>query len=184
VTKRDAGAGRTQPSTSAIEESLGLIKSWEQSHLQRRSLIERVSDAITSFAASGPVLLLHFIVFSGWIVVNSGWIPGVVPFDPIPCPLLTMGVSLEAIFLALFVLASQNRLTRQADMRSQLDLQVNLLAEREMTAVLQLLKDIADHLQVKTELTQDQMDLINKTDVGKLAEEVESEASKDGSPRP
>ena len=176
MTKRDAGNAETQqPTPSAIEEHLELIKNWEQSQLHRRSVIQRVSDSITSFAARGPVLLLHFVVFSAWIVLNSGEIPGVVPFDPIPCPLLTMGVSLEAIFLALFVLASQNRLTRQSDMRSQLDLQVNLLAEREMTAVLQLLRDIADHLQVKTELTQDQIDLVNKTDVGKLAEEVESE---------
>ena len=68
---------------------------------------------------------------------------GIRPFDPFPFPFLTMTVSLEAIFLALFVLASQNRLTRQADKRSHLDLQIDLLAEREMTAVLQLLQDIA-----------------------------------------
>ena len=59
-----------------------------------------------------------------------------------------MTVSLEAIFLALFVLASQNRLAHQSDKRAHLDLQVNLLAEREMTAVLQLLQDIAAHLDV------------------------------------
>src|SRR5918994_1741201 len=61
-----------------------------------------------------------------------------------PFPFLTLTVSLEAIFLALFVLASQNRLARQADRRSHLDLQIDLLAEREMTAVLHLLQDIAD----------------------------------------
>ena len=61
-----------------------------------------------------------------------------------------MTVSLEAIFLALFVLASQNRLSRQADKRSHLDLQIDLLAEREMTAVLHLLQDIARHIEVQT----------------------------------
>ena len=77
-----------------------------------------------------------------------------------------MTVSLEAIFLALFVLASQNRLARQADKRSHLDLQIDLLAEREMTAVLQLLQDIASHLRVQTSVTPEQLrDLMKKTDL-------------------
>jgi uncharacterized membrane protein len=73
-------------------------------------------------------------------------ISGIRPFDPFPFPLLTMIVSLEAIFLAPFVLASQSRLARQGDKRTHLDLQIDVLAERETTAVLQLLKDIALHL--------------------------------------
>jgi uncharacterized membrane protein len=72
--------------------------------------------------------------------------PGVRPFDRFPFPFLTMTVSLEAIFLGLFVLASQNRLARQSDKRSHLELQIDLLAEREMTTVLQLLQDIVRHL--------------------------------------
>lgn len=160
---------------SATEENVELVKRWEQSLLHKRSTAERLGDAITSVASSGPVLLLHVVVFWGWILANSGWIPGIVPFDPFPFPLLSMSVSLEAIFLALFVLASQNRLARQSDTRAQLDLQINLLAEREMTAVLQLLRDIGGHLQVQMRLTPDQMDLLEKTDVGKLAKEVESE---------
>ncbi len=176
MTKRDDGIGQTPSQSSATEENIEVIKGWEQSQLHKRSLAERLGDSITSVAASGPVLLLHAGVFAFWILANSRWIPGVEPFDPFPSPILTMGVSLEAIFLALFVLASQNRLARQSEMRSQLDLQVNLLAEREMTAVLQLLRDIAEHLQVQTRLTPDQMDLVEKTDVGKLAEEVESQA--------
>ena len=91
------------------------------------------------------------------------------PIDPFPFPFLTMTVSLEAIFLALFVLASQNRLALQADKRSHLDLQIDLLAEREMTAVLQLLQDIARHLEVKTAVTPEQLhDLIKKTDLQRL----------------
>jgi uncharacterized membrane protein len=93
----------------------------------------------------GPVLGLHVLWFGVWVTVNSGMVGGIRPFDPFPFPFLTMTVSLEAIFLALFVLASQHRLSRQADKRSHLDLQIDLLAEREMTAVLQLLQDIASH---------------------------------------
>ena len=99
---------------------------------------------------------------------------GIRPFDRFPFPFLTMTVSLEAIFLALFVLASQNRLARQADKRSHLDLQIDLLAEREMTAVLQLLQDIARHLDVETSVTPEQLrDLMKKTDLRRLTDRME-----------
>ena len=108
------------------------------------------------------------------MTVNAGLIPGVRPFDRFPFPFLTMTVSLEAIFLALFVLASQNRLARQADKRSHLDLQIDLLAEREMTAVLQLLQDIVRHLEVQTSVTPDQLrDLVKKTDLSGLTNRME-----------
>jgi uncharacterized membrane protein len=92
-----------------------------------------------------------------------------------------MTVSLEAIFLALFVLASQNRLSRQADKRSHLDLQIDLLAEREMTAVLQLLQDIASHLRVETSVTPEQLrDLMKKTDLTRLTNRMEELAEPAG----
>jgi uncharacterized membrane protein len=103
-------------------------------------------------------------------------VPFVKAFDPFPFQLLTMIVSLEAIFLALFVLATQNRLGKQADLRANLDLQIDLLAEREMTAVLQLLKDIAGHLNVDTNVTQDRLsDLIKKTDIKRLTDEFDEQ---------
>jgi uncharacterized membrane protein len=71
-------------------------------------------------------------------------------------------------------LASQNRLSRQADKRSHLDLQIDLLAEREMTAVLQLLQDIASHLRVETSVTPQQLrDLMKKTDLKRLTNRME-----------
>jgi uncharacterized membrane protein len=132
--------------SSALEENVQAIKRWERTILLARSKAEQVSDWIACTAGSGPVLVLHVVWFGAWVTVNAGAVRGIRPFDPFPFPFLTMTVSLEAIFLALFVLASQNRLTRQADKRSHLDLQIDLLAEREMTAVLQLLQDIAHHL--------------------------------------
>ena len=135
--------GLTPVRSSALEENVQAIKRWERAILLARSKAEQVSDWIACTAGSGPVLVLHVVWFGIWVTVNAGAIRGIRPFDPFPFPFLTMTVSLEAIFLALFVLASQNRLTRQADKRSHLDLQVDLLAEREMTAVLQLLQDIA-----------------------------------------
>jgi len=120
------------------------------------------------------VLVLHVLWFGAWVTVNSGVVGGIRPFDPFPFPFLTMAVSLEAIFLALFVLASQNRLSRQADKRSHLDLQIDLLAEREMTAVLQLLQDIASHLRVETSVTPEQLrDLMKRTDLKRLKNRME-----------
>jgi uncharacterized membrane protein len=160
--------------SSALEENVQAIKRWERAILLARSKAEQVSDWIACTAGSGPVLVLHVVWFGIWVVVNGGAIRGIRPFDPFPFPFLTMTVSLEAIFLALFVLASQNRLTRQADKRSHLDLQVDLLAEREMTAVLQLLQDIALHLDVQTSVTPEQLrDLMKKTDLRRLTNRLE-----------
>ena len=129
----------------ALDENIEAIKVWEQAALHHRTKTEQLSDLVTLVAAGGTVLLLHVASFAFWIVANAGAIPGISPFDRFPYPLLTTAVSLEAIFLSLFVLASQNRLAHQADKRAHLDLQVDLLAEREMTTVLRLLHDLARH---------------------------------------
>ena len=168
ASQSDEQAGASN-SSSTVEENVEAIKRWERAILHSRSKAEQVSDWIVYTAGTGSVLVLHVIWFGVWVAVNTGVIRGVEPFDPLPFPVLSMIVSLEAIFLALFVLASQNRLTRQADKRSHLDLQIDLLAEREMTAVLQLLQDIARHLQVQTTVTQEQLsDLMTTTDVRSL----------------
>jgi uncharacterized membrane protein len=160
--------------SSTLEENVQAIKRWEKTILLARSKAEQVSDWISGTASSGLGLALHVVWFGAWVVANLGLIRGLRPFDPFPFPLLTMTVSLEAIFLALFVLASQNRLARQADKRSHLDLQIDLLAEREMTAVLQLLQDIAGHLKVRTSVTPEQLhDLMKKTDLRRLTNRME-----------
>lgn len=169
---------------SPIEENVEAIKAWEQATLERRSPVEQLSDWISTSIASGPSLLAHLAWFLGWIAINVGVFPRFV-FDPFPFPFLTMAVSLEAIFLALFVLASQNRLSRQSDKRSHLDLQVNLLAEREMTAVLQLLQDIASHHKVRTSITaQEIRELSRKTDLHGLTTRMEELAEPDRPDRP
>jgi uncharacterized membrane protein len=165
---------QTPELSAALDENVRAIQKWEREALHSRSAVERVSDAITAVAGSGPVQLAHLTWFTLWLLANTRMIPGIEPFDRFPFPLLTMIVSLEAIFLALFVLASQNRLSHQADKRAHLDLQIDLLAEREMTAVLQLLHDIAEHLDVKGRITAEQIrDLTEKTDIHKLTHKLE-----------
>ena len=179
---RNIDRRRLRPESSTVEENVQAIKRWERAILRARSKAEQVSDWIACTAGSGAVLVLHVLWFCAWVTVNSGMIHRIRPFDPFPFPFLTMTVSLEAIFLALFVLASQNRLSRQADKRSHLDLQIDLLAEREMTAVLQLLQDIAGHLKVRTSVTPEQLrDLMKKTDLRRLTNRMEELAEPAGS---
>ena len=88
---------------------------------------------------------LHILWFGAWILINAGWF-GLPRFDPFPYGLLTMIVSLEAIFLSTFVLISQNRLSADADRRNDLDLHIGLLTEHEVTRVLQMLDAIQNKL--------------------------------------
>ena len=92
-----------RPESSAVEENVQAIKRWERAILHARSKAEQVSDWIACTAASGPVLAFHLLWFGAWVSVNFGVVGGIRPFDPFPFPFLTMTVSLEAIFLALFV---------------------------------------------------------------------------------
>jgi uncharacterized membrane protein len=119
---------------------------------ERRSLQDRIADWITQFSGSMLFVYLHAAWFTGWVLINFGWTQslGLPEFDPFPFGLLTLIVSLEAIFLSTFVLLSQNRQAAVEDERADLDLQIDLLAEHEITRILGTVDAIADHLGVKT----------------------------------
>ena len=110
-----------------------------------RSRMERIADAMTGVAASTPFLLLHATWFAAWISWNVG-VFGLRPFDPFPFGLLTMVVSLEAIFLSLFVLITQNRESAIAELREEVTLAVELNTEAETTKVLQLVLGLYSRL--------------------------------------
>lgn len=134
--------------TEPRNENLRAISEMEESGLEERSAAERFSDLISNLASTPAFALWHLLFFAAWILTQSGALPVLPIFDPFPFTFLTFVVSLEAIFLSIFVLISQGRMTRQAERRSHLDLQVNLLAEQESTNALQLLRSIAMHLGV------------------------------------
>jgi uncharacterized membrane protein len=113
----------------------------------RKSAQDRLADALTRFSGSMWFVYIHVLWFAGWIADNNGWIGGRI-FDPFPYGLLTLIVSLEAIFLATFVLISQNRAAALADMRSDLDLQIDLLSEYEVTQLLRIVTAIGKKLDV------------------------------------
>jgi uncharacterized membrane protein len=160
------------PATVA-EDNIRAVSRLAEKARRRRTPVQRLGDWITGCAARESSIGFHLVWFATWLLVNSGHVL-IKPFDPFPFTLLTTVVSLEAIFLTLFVLASENRLTREAERRGELDLQVNLLAEQEMTLVLRMLKDICEHLDLHDTITSDKFrELAARTDVGQLAEQLE-----------
>src|ERR1041384_395449 len=115
-------------------QAFGAIKA---QHAAERTLIEALANALNDLTSSTPFLVLHVVWFLIWIPWNLGLF-GFVPFDPFPFGLLTMVVSLEAIFLSIFVLLSQKRESAIAELREELMLQVALRTEQEVTKTLQL----------------------------------------------
>lgn len=126
-----------------------MLRSFEAKALANRSLSDRVADALTKGFGGMIFLLINCYWFVVWIVLNTNLIPGLKPFDPFPFGLLTMIVSLEAIVLSIIVLISQNRAAHIDTLRSELQLQVNLIAEEEITKSLEVLADIRKKVGIK-----------------------------------
>lgn len=124
-------------------------KSFEARALKSRSILIRFSDDLTSIFSSPLFLVFNALFFASWIALNTGLISSVEPFDPFPFGFLTMVVSLEAIFLSIFVLVSQYRSSYVDTIREELHLQVNLIAEEEITKVLMVLSEIRDKVGIK-----------------------------------
>jgi uncharacterized membrane protein len=118
-------------------------------------------------------VFLHAVWFVIWIVINVRLIPGVPAFDPYPFMFLSMSVSLEGVLLTTFVLMKQNRMSKRSEIRNQLNLQVDLLAEREATKMLQMLRAICDHMGLESESQQPEVkQLAEDTSVDVLAQEL------------
>ena len=102
------------------------------------------ADSITAFAGSMRFVRLHIAWFAVWIAVNMGLLGVAREFDPYPFGLLTLVVSLEAIFLSTFVLITQNRQAKASDIRSELDYRTDVIAERENDVIMRALQRIAE----------------------------------------
>ncbi|MEH1827502.1 DUF1003 domain-containing protein (plasmid) [Nostoc sp. C052] len=138
----------------------------------KRNLQDRIADMITSFSGHIVFVYVHIVWFGAWIVLNTGRI-GVHPFDPFPYGLLTMVVSLEAIFLSTFVLISQNRLSEESEYRTNLNLQIALLTEHEVTRVLQMLDAIQDKMGIDNDEDSELADLEMETKPEDVLTEIE-----------
>ena len=134
---------------------------------------ERLADAITRFTGSMPFVYLHIAIFGTWIVINLGWVPLIPKFDP-SFVILAMAASVEAIFLSTFILITQNRMTTAAEKRAELDLQINLLAEHEVTKLVAMVSAVADRLGVKTEIDAEMDELTEDVAPEAVLDEIEN----------
>jgi uncharacterized membrane protein len=157
------------------------IETIEQHRLeaeQSKSTQDHIADAITWFSGSLPFVYFHVVLFAVWILANLE-IGGFPAFDPYPFGMLTTIVSLEAIFLSTFVLVSQNRQAAIADRRTELDLQINLLTEYEVTRILTLVDGIAERLHVDNCDSEELADLEKDVAPAEVLEELEKRADDD-----
>ncbi len=160
-----------------IQKNISTILELEKQAVEKRSRAEHIADKITSVAGSTPFIILHVCWFAAWILLNGSVIPGMRAFDPFPFSFLTLMVSLEAIFLTLLVLMSQNRMTKEADKRAHLDLQINMLDEQETTVILRMVQKIGKHLGLEEEINESLKDLCEETDVNNVAQALDEQSS-------
>lgn len=133
--------------TSVLSRNIRTMSERRQRDETHVSFNDRMVAAITGFAGSMPFVYLHFAVFGGWLIGNLGVVPGVPAWDS-HFSIIAMLASVEAIFLSTFVLISQNRMSALADKRADLDVQINLLAEHEITKLATVVEAVARHLDV------------------------------------
>ena len=132
---------------SALRRNIEALRQRQQAVEASATLEERLASAITRFSGSMRFIYVHLVIYGTWIVLNLGWVPGAQPWDP-TFVVLAMIASVEAIFLSTFILITQNRMSAAADRRAELDLQVSLLAEAEITKLVELVSEMADRMGV------------------------------------
>ncbi|HET8748078.1 MAG TPA: DUF1003 domain-containing protein [Ramlibacter sp.] len=140
---------RPRSVADVTRENVHAMRKLEQLAVAKRTAADRIAEFVARFCGSITFVWIHAVVFTAWIAWNA--IPALPHFDPYPFTFLTLVVSLEAIFLGSFILIAQNYEMRVTERRSQLDLQINLLAEQENTKILQIL----DRMSRKMGLTEE-----------------------------
>src|SRR4028119_141347 len=140
--------------SSVLERNIHALNERREREITKATAQEKIAEAITRFTGSMLFVYIHLAIFGFWIVANLGWIPGVPKWDE-SFVVLAMWASVEAIFLSTFVLISQNRMQAAADKRADLDLQISLLAEHEITKLASLVSAIAERMGVQTEVDEE-----------------------------
>jgi uncharacterized membrane protein len=182
---RREGRERTRPTPHAppaevAEQNIRTVAELERRAEDRRSTSERTSSLLVRVMGSMGFVLFHVALFAAWFAINLGLVPWIEPFDPFPFGVLTLLVSAEGVFLAIFVLISQNRLSRESNQRAHLDLQISMLAEAEATKILAILRGISRRLGHDPRLDEAELEeLTTPTDLPAIADTIEREIKAD-----
>jgi uncharacterized membrane protein len=171
--QHDISAAKSRPKKSTYRAHL--VKSLVAKADAERTQSEKIADWITAKFGSIWFLLINVLWFIIWIAVNLGVIPGIPPFDEFPFGLLTMIVSLEAIILAIFVLISQNRGEKIATLRQEIDLQVNIRTEEEITKLLDMIRVLLEKQGVDTSQDTILQSMLEPTNTDKIQKDIEQQ---------
>jgi uncharacterized membrane protein len=156
-----------------VDRNIRTIARYREEVEKSKGFQDKIADWMTQWSGSMLFVYFHAAWFALWILANSEWF-GLQQFDPFPYGLLTMIVSLEAIFLSTFVLISQNRQPELADRRSELDLQINLLTECELTRVLAIVNAVATKFDIDVADNQELEELEKDTKPQAVLKELEN----------
>src|SRR3954468_15557990 len=132
---------------SSLRRNIDALRRRREEEEANARFDERLGSAITRFAGSMRFVYAHALVYGVWIAANLGWVPLVRPWDP-SFVVLAMVASVEAIFLSTFILITQNRMAAAADPRAELDVQISLLAEAEITKLVEMVSEIAERMEM------------------------------------
>ena len=150
------------------------IREQKKSRLQvEQTWTGTLAEFLTLKFGTVPFLIANVGVFVFWILINLGDIPGIGVFDPYPFNFLTMVVSLEAIVLSIIVLITQNRQSKMEDIREQIDTEIDVRAEEEVTMLLIMLDKVARHLEVLMEDDPELERMKQRTDINRIRAEIE-----------
>jgi uncharacterized membrane protein len=163
----------TSSMAGIVERNIKTIIDRRIKEEKQKSLEERIADKVSNFTGNMAFVYTHAAIFGIWITWNLGWL-GLTPFDP-SFTGLSLITAIEAIFLTTFVLISQNSLDTQADKRADLDLQISLLAEHEITRLISLVTAIAQKLDVEEATNPEINELTEDVIPEKLMDTMENE---------
>jgi uncharacterized membrane protein len=155
-----------------IDRNITTLLARHRQQQERRSLADRTADRITAFTGSVRFVYLHAVIFGAWIIINLGWVPFIKPFDS-SFVILAMVASVEAIFLSTFVLITQNRMAEMAEKRADLDLQISLLAEHEITRLVTLTRAMAARMGLEESHDPELSELARDVEPEKVLDRIE-----------
>jgi uncharacterized membrane protein len=167
-------SGNTKPQT---RKNIDSILKLEKEDERRLSQFHRVSHIVGGFVGTAHFVAAQCIIVVAWLSLNLHLF-NIAPFDPYPFSLLSLVLTLEAVFLTSFVLISQNTMDRRSERRNHLELQINLLAEEEAATTLNILRAIANHLRIDVPHEVEREKLAKDTPVESIAQDLRAREAK------
>lgn len=146
-----------------ISKNIDAIIDAEQAANRRRSRSETVYENVGGVIGTLRFVVLQLIGIVIWVAINSGLTPLAHPFDRFPFPILNQIIALEAVLMTAFVLMKQNRMSKLADRRAHLDLQINLMTERETTKLIGMLLEIGERLNIKHKMLDEESHQLSRS---------------------